>query len=78
MRVKKILSMVLCLCAALSLLVAMAITSGATAQSVETMTYTGSYSQWKDIAGEFKAISVTAKNYLPMAQSAEKSGKPVP
>ena len=75
MRVKKILSMVLCLCTALSLLVAMAITSSATAQSVETMTYTGSFSQWKDIAGEFKAISVTAKNYLPMAQSAEKSGK---
>ena len=44
------------------------------AQGVIGLNYTGDSSGWLDIAGEYKSLCVTAKNYLPMDQSAEAYG----
>ena len=43
-------------------------------QGVLALTYEGDHSGWMDIDGSYKAISVTAKNYLPMDQSADTDG----
>lgn len=46
------------------------------AQGVIALNYTGDSSGWWDLEGDYKAFSVTARNYLPMAQSAEGLGQP--
>ncbi|MEE1329278.1 MAG: hypothetical protein UHS47_12135, partial [Oscillospiraceae bacterium] len=82
MKIKRILSTLLCLCAIVLLFPTVNLTAqGASttilneSKGVLSMNYSGSYSDWKDITGEYKAISVTAKNYLPMAQSTDGNGK---
>ena len=82
MKIRRILSTLLCLCAIVLLFPAVNLTAqGASttilneSKGVLSMNYSGNYSEWKDIAGEYKAISVTAKNYLPMAQSTDGNGK---
>ena len=82
MKIKRILSTLLCLCAIVLLFPVVNLTAqGASttilneSKGVLSMNYSGSYSDWKDITGEYKAISVTAKNYLPMAQSTDGNGK---
>ena len=84
MIVKKILFTVLCLCAVFLL---MPVTAEAnqivtetevsypdTAERDEILKYIGTDSGWKDIRGNFKSVSVNAKNYLPMEKSAESDG----
>ena len=44
------------------------------AQGVIALNYTGNSSGWWDVSGNYDAFSVTAKNYLPMAESAEGLG----
>ena len=39
------------------------------AQGVLALNYTGESSGWMDVDGQYQAIRVTAKNYLPMTQS---------
>lgn len=45
------------------------------AQGVIALNYTGNSSGWWDIEGDYNSFSVTAKNYLPMAKSAEGIGQ---
>ena len=76
------MSLLLCLCTVFPLLAAMDLTVASASlsnydQGTKTLTYTGSYSDWVDIEGEYKSISVTAKNKLAQDKSSEISGSRV-
>ena len=82
MKAKRFLSLLLCLCTVFPLLAAMDLTVASASlsnydQGTKALTYTGSYSDWVDIAGEYKSISVTAKNKLAQDKSSEISGSRV-